>query len=98
MKKSLLITEPHLLQEAHQEVPGGGVVGEEAEDGFMQHVGVEAAAGGRQRSESPEDEARLLPRHRLLYLLHMLLNVWGGQKGQESDRSSFIILHVLDSV
>lgn len=66
---------PHLLQEAQQEVSGGGVVGEEAKDGFMQHVGVEAATGGRQRSESTEDEARLLPRHRLLYLLHMLLNV-----------------------
>ena len=37
----------HLLQEAEQEVSGGGVVGEEAEDGFMQHVGVQTAAGGR---------------------------------------------------
>ncbi len=66
---------PHLLQEPQQEVSGGGVVGEEAEDGFMQHVGVETTAGGRQRSERAKDKARLLPRHRLLYLLHMLLNV-----------------------
>lgn len=38
---------PHLLQEAQQEVSGAGVIGEEATDGFVQHIGVEAAAGGR---------------------------------------------------
>lgn len=37
----------HLLQEAEQEVPGGDVVGEEATDGFIHNVGVQAAAGGR---------------------------------------------------
>lgn len=65
----------HLLQEAQQEVSGDGVAGEEAGDGFMEHVGVEAAAGGRQRSECTQDETRLLSRHRLLDLLHVLFNV-----------------------
>lgn len=67
--------EPHLLQEAEQEVSGGGVVGEEAKDGFLQHVGVETTAGGRQRSQGAEDETRLLPRDGLLNLLHVLFDV-----------------------
>lgn len=37
----------YLLQEAEQEVPGGGVVGEEATDGFIHNIGVQTAAGGR---------------------------------------------------
>lgn len=68
----------YLLQEAEQEVPGGGVVGEEATDGFVDNVSVQTAAGGRQRPQSTEDEARLLPRHRLLDLLHVLLDICGG--------------------
>ena len=66
----------HLLQETEQEVSGVGVVGEESVDGFVQDVSVEPAAGGRQRSEGSQHEARLLPRHRLLYLLHMLPGIW----------------------
>lgn len=47
----------------------------------MQHVCVETPAGGRQSPQSTKDEARLLSWHRLLNLLHMLLNVWG--RGEE---------------
>lgn len=35
-----------LIQEAQKEVLSGGIVGEKACDSFMQHIGVEAAAGG----------------------------------------------------
>lgn len=72
----------YLLQEAEQEVPGGGVVGEEATDGFVDNISVETAAGGRQRPQSTQDEARLLPRHRLLDLLHVLLDICGGAPGR----------------
>lgn len=80
----------HLLQEAQEEVSGAGVVGEEATDGLVQHVGVETPAGGRQRPQSSEDEARLLPGHRLLYLLHVLLDVCGTDAGssQHAGRTS----------
>lgn len=37
----------YVLQEAEQEVPGGVVVGEEATDGFIHNISVQAAAGGR---------------------------------------------------
>lgn len=65
----------HLLQEAQQEVSGGGVAGEEPGERFLEDDGIEAAAGGRQRAQGPQDEARLLPRYGLLNLLHMLLDV-----------------------
>lgn len=50
----------------------------------MEDVAVETAAGGRQCSQGPQDKARLLPGHRLLDLLHMLLNVWGRSQNTKS--------------
>lgn len=65
----------HLIQEGEQEVSGGSVIGEEAADCFVEHQRVEAAAGGGQGSQRSQHEARLLARHGLLDLLHVLLDV-----------------------
>ena len=48
----------------------------------MENVGVEATAGGGQSTQGAEHEPRLLPRHGLLNLLHVLLDVWQGKTGQ----------------
>lgn len=71
---------PHLLQEAEEKVPRGAVGGEEAVDGFVQHIGVEPAGGGGQSPQGSQDIARLLPRHGLLQLLHVLLDICGGTR------------------
>lgn len=74
----------YLLQEAEQKVPHSAVGGEEAVDGFVEHVGVEAAGGGGQSPQGTQDVARLLPRHGLFQLLHVLLDVCGGTRDKVS--------------
>ena len=69
----------YLLQEAEQELLAGGVGGVEARDGFVQHVEVEAAAGGGQSSQRTQDKPRLLTGHGLLDLLHMLTDICRGR-------------------
>lgn len=45
----------------------------------MQDIGIEAAAGGGQGSQRTQNEARLLPLHGFLDLLHVLLDICIGQ-------------------
>lgn len=70
----------HLLEEAKQELLPCSVGRVEARDGLVEDVGVESAAGGGQSTQGSQDEAWLLTRHRLLNLLHVLLNIYREQK------------------
>lgn len=79
---------PYLLQEAEEKIPHGAVGGEEAIDGFVKHVGVESAGGGGQRPQGTQDIARLLPRHGLLQLLHVLFDICGSTRDGPSARVS----------
>lgn len=70
----------YLFQETKQEVLASGVGGVEARDGFVEDVGIEASAGGGQSAQRSQHETRLLPRHSLLNLFHMFLDVWWRDK------------------